>query len=152
MGARAAAATCIGQARALIRSWTFLVAPWCLPSPHILPVMETESIFGSQRDTILSGVTFLWRSGSWPLAVIVFVASVMVPLLKMLAMLTVLIAVHRGVLVHRGDLSRLYRALEVIGRWSMLDVYVVAVLVTLVQSQLLGTVTPGAGASAQCGT
>ena len=115
---------------------------------NVLPVMNTESIFGSQSDTILSGVVFLWESGSWPLAVIVFVASIMVPLLKMLAMLTVLIAVHLGVRVHCEDLSRLYRVLELIGRWSMLDIYVVAILVTLVQIQLLATVTPGKGAAA----
>ena len=133
----------------LIRTWTFLVSAMVLYIPaNILPVMETESIFGSQRDTILSGVVFLWHSGSWPLAIIVFVASIVVPLLKMLALLTVLIAVHRSVQVHRGDLARLYRLLEVIGRWSMLDVYVVAILVTLVQIQLLATVTPGPGAAA----
>ena len=134
---------------ALLRTWTFLVAAMVLYIPaNILPVMQTESIFGSQRDTIMSGVVFLWRSGSWPLAIIVFVASIMVPLLKMLALLTVLIAVHRGVRVHRADLARLYRLLEVIGRWSMLDVYVVAILVTLVQLQLVATVTPGSGAAA----
>jgi paraquat-inducible protein A len=133
----------------LLRTWTFLVSAMVLYIPaNILPVMETESIFGSQRDTIMSGVVFLWHSGSWPLAIIVFVASIMVPLLKMLAMLTVLIAVHHGVEVHRADLARLYRLLEIIGRWSMLDVYVVAILVTLVQIQLLATVTPGKGAAA----
>ncbi len=133
----------------LVRAWTFLVAAMVLYLPaNILPVMETESIFGSQRDTILSGVAFLWRTGSWPLAIVVFVASVTVPLLKMLSLLTVLIAVHRGVRVHSEDLARLYRVLEIVGRWSMLDVYVVAVLVTLVQSQLLATVSPGTGAAA----
>ncbi|HYC48015.1 MAG TPA: paraquat-inducible protein A [Burkholderiales bacterium] len=134
---------------ALVRSWTFLVAAMVLYVPaNLLPVMETESLFGSQSDTILSGVVYLWKTGSWPLAVIVFVASIMVPLLKMLAMLAILIAVHVGVRVHREDLSRLYRVLELIGRWSMLDVYVVAVLVTLVQMQLLATISPGAGAVA----
>jgi paraquat-inducible protein A len=154
-GARAAA--CPRCARALhrrkpaslIRAWTFLVAAMVLYIPaNVLPIMETKSIFGSQSDTILSGVVFLWRSGSWPLAIIVFVASIMVPLLKMIAMLTVLIAVHTGVRVHCEDLARLYRVLEIIGRWSMLDVYVVAVLVTLVQIQLFATVTPGKGAAA----
>lgn len=133
----------------LLRTWTFLVSAMVLYVPaNILPVMETESIFGSQRDTILSGVAFLWSSGSWPLAIIVFVASIVVPLLKMLSLLTVLIAVHLGVRRHRADLARLYRLLEVIGRWSMLDIYVVAILVTLVQIKLLATVTPGTGAAA----
>ena len=134
---------------ALLRAWTFLVSAMVLYVPaNILPIMESESIFGSQRDTILSGVVFLWSSGSWPFAVIVFVASIVVPLLKMLALITILIAVHHGVKRHCEDLARLYRLLEVIGRWSMLDIYVVAILVTLVQIQLLATVTPGTGAAA----
>ena len=134
---------------ALLRTWTFLVAAMVLYVPaNILPVMESESFFGSQRDTIMSGVVYLWTTGSWPLAIIVFVASIMVPLLKMISLLTVLIAVHRGVRVHRHDLARLYRLLEVIGRWSMLDIYVVAILVTLVHMQFLATVTPGKGAVA----
>jgi paraquat-inducible protein A len=133
----------------LLRSWIFLVMAMVLYLPaNILPIMETESLFGSQADTILSGVVFLWRNGSWPLAIIVFVASIVVPLLKIAAMLTLLIAVHRGVHVHCTDLSKLYRVLELIGRWSMLDIYVVAILVTLVQLQLVATVTPGKGALA----
>lgn len=116
----------------LLRTWTFLVSAMVLYVPaNILPIMESESIFGSQRDTILSGVVFLWSSGSWPLAIVVFVASIVVPLLKMLALLTVLIAVHHGVRVHCADLAHLYRVLEVIGRWSMLDVYVISLLVAV---------------------
>jgi paraquat-inducible protein A len=133
----------------ILRAWTFLVAAIILYIPaNVLPIMTTESLFGSQSDTIMSGVAFLWANGSWPLAVIVFVASIVVPLLKMLAMLTLLIAVHRGVNVHCTDLTKLYRLLELIGRWSMLDIFVVAILVTLVQLQLVATVTPDKGALA----
>jgi paraquat-inducible protein A len=133
----------------LLRTWSFLVAAMILYLPaNILPVMYTESFFGSQGDTIMSGIVFLWKNGSWPLAIIVFVASIMVPLLKMIALLTLLIAVHLGVRVHCPDLSRLYRLLELIGRWSMLDIYVVTILVSLVQLQLVATVTPGNGALA----
>ena len=133
----------------LMRTWLFLVAAMILYIPaNVLPIMETESIFDSQSDTIMSGVVFLWTTGSWALAVIVFVASIMVPLLKMLAQLTLLIAVHRGVRKHCYDLTRLYRLLELIGRWSMLDIYVLAVLVTLVQLRVFATVTPASGALA----
>jgi paraquat-inducible protein A len=133
----------------LLRAWTFLVASMVLYVPaNILPIMENESLFGSQSDTIMSGVVLLWTTGSWLLAVIVFVASIVVPLLKMIALLTLLIAVHRGVRVHCYDLTRLYRLLEVIGRWSMLDIYVLAILVTLVQLQFVAVVTPRAGAVA----
>jgi paraquat-inducible protein A len=133
----------------LLRAWTFLVAAIVLYVPaNVLPIMETESIFDSQRDTIMSGVVFLWTSGSWMLAIIVFIASITVPLLKMLSLLTLLIAVHRGTRKHCHDLTRLYRVLELIGRWSMLDIYVLAVLVTLVQLRLFASVTPAAGALA----
>ena len=115
---------------------------------NILPIMEMESLLESQSDTILSGIVFLWTTGSWPLAIIVFVASIVVPLLKMLALLTLLIAVHHGVWLHRADLARLYRLLDIVGRWSMLDIFVVAILVALVQLQLVATVTPGKGALA----
>jgi paraquat-inducible protein A len=114
----------------------------------VLPIMETQSFFGWQSDTIMSGIVFLWKSGSWPLAIIVFIASIVVPLLKMIALMVILIAVQTGVRVHCEDLTRLYQVLEFVGRWSMLDIYVVAILVALVQMQLLGTVTPQNGALA----
>jgi paraquat-inducible protein A len=133
----------------MVRAWTFLVAAMILYVPaNTLPIMETESIFDSQSDTIMSGVVFLWTSGSWPLAIVVFIASITVPLLKMLSLLTLLIAVHRGVRKHCYDLTRLYRLLELIGRWSMLDIYVLAILVTLVQLRVFANVTPGPGALA----
>lgn len=133
----------------LLRAWTFLVAAIVLYLPaNVLPIMTMESIFGGQTDTIMSGVVFLWTTGSWPLAIIVFVASIVVPLLKMLALLVILIAVQRGVREHCHDLARLYRLLEIVGRWSMLDIFVVAILVALVQLQLVATVTPGQGAAA----
>jgi paraquat-inducible protein A len=133
----------------LLRAWTFLVMAMILYVPaNILPIMDTEQLFiGTQSDTIMSGVVFLW-STDWPLAVIVFVASIVVPLLKMLALLTLLIATHWGIQKHCADLTRLYRVLELIGRWSMLDIFVVAILVSLVQLQFVASVTPRSGALA----
>ena len=135
---------------AMLKSWTFLVAAMVLYLPaNMLPIMDTESlVMGSHSDTIMSGIVLLWKTGSWVLAIIVFVASIMVPLLKMLALLTILIAVHQGVRVHCHDLGKLYRLLEIVGRWSMLDIFVVAILVTLVQLQFVAAVTPGKGAAA----
>jgi paraquat-inducible protein A len=134
----------------LLKSWTFLVTAMILYLPaNLLPIMETEQLLlGSHSDTIMSGIVSLWKAGSWLLAIIVFVASIVVPLLKMLSLLTILIAVHRGVSVHCYDLAKLYRLLELVGRWSMLDIFVVAILVTLVQLQFVAAVTPGKGAAA----
>lgn len=130
----------------LQRSWALLIAAYAFYLPaNLLPIMETQSLFGVQSDTIMSGVTFLWHSGSWVLALIVFSASIVVPLLKLLSLTALLISVQRR---HPGPAlprARLYRLLELIGRWSMLDVYVVAILVALVQAQALATMAPGPG-------
>ncbi|MBK5914561.1 paraquat-inducible protein A [Rhodocyclus purpureus] len=131
--------------RSIERSWALLLAAYVLYLPaNLLPIMETRSLFGVQRDTILSGVAFLWNSGSWALALIVFVASVVVPLLKLLSLSLILVSVQQRN-VQARQCARLYRLLEVIGRWSMLDVYVVAVLVALVQAQSLATIAAGPG-------
>ncbi len=133
----------------LVKSWAYLIAAMLLYLPaNLMPIMLTETLTGTQRDTILSGVVYLWGSGSWPLALVVFVASVLVPLLKMLAMAFLLATTsrqHRWAPLQR---TRLYRVLETIGPWSMLDIYVVALLVALVQLKSLATIHAGPGAVA----
>ena len=130
----------------LQRSLALLIAAAVLYIPaNLLPIMETGSLFGAQRDTIMSGVVFLWHSGSWALASIVFLASIVVPLLKLLSLTALLVSAQRR---HPGPAlprARLYRLLELIGRWSMLDVYVVAILVALVQAQSLASISAGSG-------
>lgn len=133
----------------LMRAWSFLLPAIALYVPaNLLPIMETEQLFDAQSDTIMSGILYLWSTGSWVLAVIVFVASIFVPLVKMVALLSLLLSVHFRITSYLHARTRLYRVLETIGRWSMLDVYVVAVLVTLVQLQTLAQITPAAGALA----
>ena len=128
------------------RTWALLIAAYALYVPaNLLPIMETRSLFGVQRDTILSGVAFLWNSGSWILALIVFVASVAVPMLKLFSMTLLVVSVQIRNTMPPLPRARLYRLLELIGRWSMLDVYVVAILVALVQAQSLATMAPGPG-------
>jgi len=129
------------------RTWALVISAAVLYVPaNIEPVMITTSLFGTQRDTILSGVAYLWTSGSWPLAVLVFFASISVPLLKLVA-LSFLAASVQGHYTRRPlARTRLYRILEFIGRWSMLDVFVVMVLVALVRLQSLANVEAGRGA------
>lgn len=130
----------------LQRSWAYLLAAYVLYLPaNLLPIMETRSLFGVQRDTILSGVAYLWHSGSWALAAVVFFASIAVPLLKLLSLTYLLIGVERHAGLSLSARTKLYRLLEIIGRWSMLDVFVVAILVALVQMQSLASIDPGAG-------
>ncbi|CAN5897187.1 MAG: Paraquat-inducible protein A [Chromatiales bacterium USCg_Taylor] len=131
------------------RTWAFLIAAYILYVPaNLLPIMDTSSLFDSQRDTIMSGVVFLWTSGSWPLAALVFFASIVVPLAKLIALTLLLVSVQRRSGWRPYERARLYRFVEFVGRWSMLDIYVVAILAALVQIQSLATIHAGPGAIA----
>jgi paraquat-inducible protein A len=131
------------------RTWALLAASAILYVPaNLLPVMTTSSLFGAQADTIMSGVVYLWTSGSWALALVVFVASIMVPLLKIVALALLNLSVQRRSRWQPAQRARLYRLLELIGRWSMLDIYVIAILVALVQLQALATISAGPAALA----
>jgi paraquat-inducible protein A len=107
---------------------------------NVLPVMRTHTFFSDEDNTIMSGVISLAQSGSWPVAVLVFFASIVVPLLKLVALGEILIAVTRKSVRHPQQRSRLFRVVEFVGRWSMLDVFAMSLLVALVQVQSLATV------------
>ncbi len=131
------------------RTWALLIAAYVLFVPaNVLPVMQTGSLFGAQTDTIMSGVIFLWVTGSWPLALIIFVASIAVPASKLLALTYLLVSVQRRSAWARQQRTRLYRVLELVGRWSMVDIYVAAILAALVQFGGLMSIRPGPGAIA----
>jgi len=126
-----------------------LIAAGILYVPaNVLPIMETSSLFGAQSDTILSGIVFLWLSGSWDLALIVFVASVVVPVSKLVALAYLLLSVRRANMPQPLQKARLYRVIELVGKWSMLDIYVVALLATVVKFQSLANITAAPGAVA----
>jgi paraquat-inducible protein A len=127
-------------------TWALVIAAAiCYVPANALPVLTTTALGSTESDTIIGGVIFLYTSGSWPLALIVLVASVMIPLGKLLALAYLLTAVQRGAVKNRHDSSRMYRLVEFIGRWSMLDVFVDAFIVALVQLQPLMSVEPGVG-------
>jgi paraquat-inducible protein A len=127
-------------------TWAFVIAAAiCYIPANILPVLSTTTLGSTDSDTIMGGVVFLYTSGSWPLALIVLIASVMVPLGKLVALSYLLITVQRGSLGSSHERARLYRMVKVIGRWSMLDVFVDTFTVALVQLQPLMWVEPGPG-------
>jgi paraquat-inducible protein A len=133
----------IATTGALLSSAALLYVP-----ANLLPVMQMHTLLSDEDDTIMSGVLSLLQQGSWPLALLVFVASIVVPLLKLIAMGWLLFAVlrqARGNPLHR---SKLFRLVEFIGRWSMLDVYAVSLLVALVQIRSFATIRVGLGAFA----
>lgn len=132
----------------ITRTWALLLAAYILYVPaNLLPILHTHSAFGVSADTILSGVVFLWASGSWPLALIVFIASVMVPLLKLFALSYLNLSVQLRSSDRPLERARLYRLVELVGRWSMLDVFVVAMLVALVNLDPLAVMQAGPAAA-----
>lgn len=133
----------------LTRTTALLLAAYVLYLPaNLMTMMVTESIYGVRNDTIFTGIIYLWIEGSPALAVIVFVASILVPLLKLLALTWLVWMAWRRDTRLTLPRTRLYRLLEFVGRWSMLDIFVVALLTAIVQAQALATVLPGAGAMA----
>lgn len=132
----------------IARTWAFLSAAVILYVPaNLLTMTSAHTLFGDQEDTIMSGVVYLWTSGSWPLAVIVFVASIMVPLLKIMALVFLLVSVKMRSVWQPEQRTRLYRLIELVGRWSMLDIFVIAFLVALVQLRALATIKAGPAAA-----
>jgi paraquat-inducible protein A len=130
-------------------TWALLLSAIAMYLPaNVLPIMSVVSLGSTQSDTIMSGVIYFLKHGDWPLALIIFVASVLVPLLKMLALIYLLLSVQRRSPLRRNQRTRLYRLTELVGRWSMVDVFVVALLVALVQVGNLATIEPAAGAVA----
>jgi len=131
---------------AIQKTWALVIAAAiCYIPAMLLPVLNTTTFGTSEGDTILGGVAFLYTSGSWPLALVVLIASVMIPLGKLVALVYLLVTVQRGSVTSNHERTRLYRLVEIIGRWSMLDVFVDTFTVAMVQLQPLMSVAPGTG-------
>ena len=127
-------------------TWALVIAAAiCYIPANVLPVLSTTALGSTESDTIMGGVMLLYTTGSWPLALIVLVASVMVPLGKLVALSYLLMVAQRGWLGSNRERTRLYRLVQFIGRWSMLDVFVDTFTVALVQLQPLMSVEPGPG-------
>jgi paraquat-inducible protein A len=126
-----------------MRTWALLITAFIFYIPaNVLPIMRTASLGDIDDNTILSGVIELWVKGSPDLAIIVFTASIVVPMLKFLAMSVLLISSHRQTAWAQRQRAKLYRLVEFIGYWSMLDVFVVALLTALVQFGIFSLVEP----------
>jgi paraquat-inducible protein A len=131
----------------LARTWALLIAAFILYIPaNTLPIMTVIFWGEGQPDTILSGVTHLYAGGMWPLALLIFIASIFIPILKLLTLFGLLLSIHFKVQWRPKDRTVLYRITEFVGRWSMVDVFVIALLVALVQFGNTASVSPNLGA------
>jgi paraquat-inducible protein A len=131
------------------RTWALLIAAIILYIPaNLLPVMTVFQLGKGEPDTIMSGVILLINLGMWPLAALIFFASIMVPMLKLVGLTYLLTSVQRRSQWRPKDRTRLYRIVETVGRWSMIDIFVISILVALVRLGNIATIEPGAGATA----
>lgn len=134
------------KADAITRGWAYLVAALIFYVPaNLLPVMHTEMLGQGIDSTIGGGVLEFWESGAWDIALIIFIASIGVPAIKFFSLGLLLWTAQRRSNWARRQRSQLYRFVELIGYWSMLDVMVVALVAALVQMHELGTIEPRAG-------
>ena len=113
---------------------------------NLFPIMHSEQLGVIEAATIVGGVIILWEQGSYPIAIVVFVASVIVPIVKFIILFWLCYSVHFNPSVSSRERTVLYRVTEFIGRWSMVDVFVVAILVALIQLGGVLNVRPGLAA------
>jgi len=132
----------------IARTWALLIAAIVLLLPaNILPIMTVTRFTQGEPSTILSGVVHLIAAGMWPLGLIVFFASIMVPVSKLMTLVFLLYSVHVQSRWNPVDRTRLYRMTEIIGSWSMVDIFIIGILTSLVSLDALATIEPGIAAS-----
>lgn len=118
---------------------------------HLLPIMTVVELGEVTHNTIITGMMTFWRSGAYPIAIVIFTASILIPLLKIVALSWLCAAATGKVRPSPKTLGRLYWFTELLGRWSMIDIFVVGILVSIVQLGNYMTIAPGLGALAFAG-
>jgi len=145
--ARFGAALHVRKTDSIARTWSLVITAFILYIPaNAYPIMTVISFGRGSPDTILSGVIHLMEAGLWPLALLVFVASVAVPMLKLIGLSFLLVSVQKGSVWRLKDKTVLYRIIEAVGRWSMIDIFMISILVALVNLGSVATIEPGVGA------
>jgi paraquat-inducible protein A len=130
------------------RTWALVIAAAILYVPaNVYPVLKIEILGKTEADTIYTGVVELFGAGMWEIGLLVFFASITVPMLKLLGLTFLLISVQRRSRWRPRDRTVLYRMVEYIGRWSMIDMFMTSILVALVQLGAVATIVPGVGAT-----
>lgn len=134
------------------RTVAFMLAAAVLYIPaNMLPIMTVVEIGEVTQNTIVGGMLTFWRSGAYPIAIVIFTASILIPLLKIIALTWLCLAAKGKLHPSPGMLGRVYWFTELLGRWSMVDIFVVGILVALVQLGNYMTITVGPGALAFAG-
>lgn len=131
----------------IMRTWALVIAGMIFYVPaNVLPMTITSALGSTQADTIMSGVIYFIHSGSWEIALVIFVASIFVPFLKFVILIYLLLSVQFRSIKRPKDRTVLYRVTEAVGRWSMVDIYVVTILIALVKLGVLANIEAGPAA------
>ncbi|MCX8496668.1 MAG: paraquat-inducible protein A [Akkermansiaceae bacterium] len=140
------------KSRSVERTVAFMLAAAALYIPaNVLPMMTMVELGESTSNTITGGIAYFWKGGAYPIALVILTASILIPLLKMVALTWLCLAATGKLHPSPGLLGKIYWVTELMGRWSMVDIFVVGILVALVQVGNYMTVTPGLGALAFAG-
>lgn len=130
--------------RALSRVWAWWAAGVMAYIPaNLWPMLETRTLWSSEDATIVGGAIELWVLGNPGIAVVILVASVVIPIAKFFVIAFLALSTRRGSRMPAATRMRLYEIVEYIGRWSMIDVFVVAILASLVQLNVVASIDPG---------
>ena len=128
------------------RTWAWVIAAAAAYVPaNLLPMMRTTQAFRESEHTLLGGIAELWHDGAWGLSLIVFIASIAVPLLKIGALALLAWSVQHAPAWRRLERARIYTLVEAVGHWSMLDVYVVVLLAGMVRFGSVANAEAGPG-------
>lgn len=130
--------------KSLQRVWAWwLVGLICYVPANIYPMLLTRTLFSEQADTIVEGAVSLGKGGAWGVALIILIASVAIPIGKFIAIAYLALSVQRHSTQPSEHRQRIYEVVEFIGRWSMIDIFVVAILASLVQLNTVVSINPG---------
>ncbi len=131
----------------IARTWALLIASIVFYIPaNMLPMMHVVTFAGTQSDTIISGVIYFIQSGSYMIGLVILIASILVPVIKIFILIYLLISVQKRSCLKKSERQKLYILTEIVGRWSMVDVYVIAIMIALVHIEGLSVIKAGAGA------
>ena len=136
------------KTNSIARAWACVIAAFILYFPaNLYPIMTVIWFGRGEPDTIMSGVIHLLQAGEWPIAILIFFASIFVPVVKLTVLSFLLVSVQFRWKWRPRDRTVIYRFTEAIGRWSMIDIFMVSILVALVQLGAIATIEPGIGAT-----
>lgn len=137
----------VRKPNSIARTWALVIASLIFYIPaNVMPITVTYSLGSEQSDTIMSGVLYFIRTGSWGVAGVIFFASIFVPAMKLLVLSFLLVSVQSRACWRPKERTQLYRFTEAVGRWSMVDIYVVTILVALVKLGAFANVEAGPAA------